>query len=83
VGVLALRAAEQPPGQPGQGDDDQQQQISFMAVGFDSRSFPSRADGAIEQFGSDNRELNTNMTAQPKIVQDAVALADQISRALS
>jgi hypothetical protein len=54
-----------------------------MAVGFDSRSFPSRADGAIEQFGSDNRELNTNMTAQPKIVQDAVALADQISRALS
>jgi hypothetical protein len=55
----------------------------FMAVGFDSRSFPSRADVAIEQFGSDNRELNTNMTAQPKIVQDAVALADQISRALS
>jgi hypothetical protein len=38
---------------------------------------------AIEQFRSDNREPNTNMTAQPKIVQDAVASADQISRALS
>jgi hypothetical protein len=38
---------------------------------------------AIEQHGPDNRGPNTNMTAEPKIVQDAVALANQISRALS
>src|SRR5258705_4350718 len=38
---------------------------------------------AIEQLGSGNGGPNTNMTAQPKIVQDAVALADQISQAFS
>lgn len=35
------------------------------------------------QFNPPTASKNTKMTAQPKIVQDAVAVADQISRALS
>lgn len=45
--------------------------------------FVATPASATEQLRSNSREPNTDMTAQPKIVQDAVALADQISQALS